>query len=63
MEGPFPFYGTLETEPESAASSYQQSGGALVDATVMIQFDIQVGDSIKVGEVTFPIAGALKSAP
>ena len=63
MEGPFPFYGTLETEPESAASSYQESGGALVDATVMIQFDIQVGDSIKVGEVTFPIAGALKSAP
>ena len=63
MEGPFPFYGTLETEPESAGRSYQETGGALVDATVMIQFDIQVGDSIKVGEVTFPIAGSLKSAP
>jgi putative ABC transport system permease protein len=63
MEGPFPFYGALETEPEEAAKKYQELGGALVDATVMIQFDVKAGDSIKIGEVTFPIIGALKSAP
>ncbi len=63
MKGPFPFYGELETEPESAGRTYQELGGALVDATVMIQFDIQTGDSIKIGEVTFPIVGSLKSAP
>lgn len=63
MEGDFPFYGELETDPSSAGRNYQKLGGALVDATVMIQFDLQPGDSIKVGELTFPIIGALKSAP
>ncbi len=63
IEGGFPFYGVLETVPVSAANNYQQKGAALVDATVMLQYDLQVGDSIKVGEITFPIAGSLKSMP
>ena len=63
MQGDFPFYGELETDPSPAGLNYQKLGGALVDATVMIQFDLQAGDSIKVGELTFPIIGALKSAP
>ncbi len=63
MEGGFPFYGKINTEPSSAASSYQASGGALVDATLMLQFNIQPGDSIKIGQLTLPIAGALTSMP
>ncbi|MCK0188994.1 FtsX-like permease family protein [Arenibacter sp. F20364] len=63
IEGGFPFYGTLETAPVSAAASYQNMGGALVDATVMLQYNLQTGDSIKIGELTFPIAGSLKSIP
>ena len=63
IEGGFPFYGKLETEPLSAAKKYQDGGGALVDATVMLQFDLNVGDSIKVGEIMLPILGALESAP
>jgi putative ABC transport system permease protein len=63
LKGDFPFYGAIDTEPASAASTYQDSGGALVDATLLLQFDIQPGDSIKVGELTLPIAGALKSIP
>ena len=63
MEGGFPFYGTLDTEPLSAASSYQESGGALVDATTMLQFDLKPGDSIKLGKLTLPIVGSLISIP
>ena len=63
IEGDYPFYGELETEPESAAKTYQDSGGALVDATLMLQFGVKPGDSIKVGNVVFPIAGTLISAP
>ncbi|CAM4293109.1 ABC transporter permease [Gillisia limnaea] len=63
IEGGFPFYGDLETEPASAAGSYQEQDAALVDATVMLQLGIQPGDSIKIGTVTLPIAGALKSVP
>lgn len=63
LKGDFPFYGSIDTEPKSAASSYQELGGALVDATLMLQFNIQPGDSIKVGELTIPISGALKAIP
>lgn len=63
IEGSFPFYGTIETEPETAASSYQDQGTALVDATLMLQFGLKLGDTIKIGNATLPIGGALKSVP
>ena len=63
LSGQFPYYGSLETEPASAASSFRNKQEALVDETLMLQFNAQVGDSIKVGEVTFSIAGKLINAP
>lgn len=63
LEGNFPLYGDLETEPADAATSYISKGGALVDATVMLQFELQVGDTIKIGNASLPIAGTLISAP
>lgn len=63
IEGNFPFYGTLDTEPVNAAKDYQELGGALVDATLMLQYNIKTGDSIKLGKLTFPITGILKSIP
>ncbi|MCW5519411.1 ABC transporter permease [Aureitalea sp. L0-47] len=63
LQGDFPFYGEIDTQPVAAADTYQQSGGALVDATLMLQFNVKPGDSIKVGEVTLPIAGSLKAIP
>ena len=63
IEGAFPFYGSLETTPISAGENYQDQGGAIVDATMMLQFEIEVGDSIKIGKLTLPIVGSLKSIP
>ncbi|MBC2845109.1 ABC transporter permease [Winogradskyella flava] len=63
IEGGFPFYGDMETEPVTAATSYQNKNGALVDATLMLQFKVKPGDSIKVGQITLPIIGTLKSIP
>ena len=63
IEGNFPFYGTLDTEPANAAENYQNLGGALVDATLMLQYNVQPGDSIKLGKLTFPIIGKLKAIP
>ena len=63
IEGGFPFYGELETQPKNAAKKYQKDGAALVDATVMLQLGIKPGDSIKIGKVTLPIAGALNKVP
>ncbi len=63
IEGEFPFYGKIDTEPKRAAEVYQNQGAALVDATLMLQFNLTTGDSIKVGNLTLPIAGALKAIP
>src|SRR5690606_31047642 len=54
LEGGFPFYGKIETQPASVAATYQESGGALVDATLLLQFDAKPGDSIKIGQLTIP---------
>ncbi|WP_026836808.1 ABC transporter permease [Gillisia sp. JM1] len=63
IEGNFPFYGELETEPATAANTYQQKGAALVDATLMLQLGLKTGDRIKIGEISIPIAGTLISVP
>jgi putative ABC transport system permease protein len=63
IEEKFPLYGELETEPADAARNFIEKGAALVDATVMLQLGVQPGDSVKIGEITLPIAGTLKAVP
>ncbi|MDP4262405.1 MAG: ABC transporter permease [Bacteroidota bacterium] len=63
LQGNYPFYGTLETEPLKAASEFRRGPYALVDKTLMLQFNSRLGDSIKVGEVTFAIKGILNKSP
>jgi len=62
LEGEFPYYGNLLTEPAAAATQYKNGKYALVDDGMMLQYKMEVGDSIKLGEVTFPIIGRLMSA-
>ena len=59
LNGGFPYYGNLVTEPASASSTYKTGEYALVDDGMMLQYDLEVGDSIKLGQVTFPIHGRL----
>ncbi|MGV8880497.1 MAG: ABC transporter permease [Sphingobacteriaceae bacterium] len=63
LNGAFPYYGDLETTPLDAGKTFRTGRDALVDKTLMLQFDAQVGDSVKVGKVTFKIAGILNKAP
>lgn len=63
MDGEYPFYGVLSTRPDVASERYQADGSALVDATLMVQFGLQPGDSIKIGDRIFPIGGSLLEAP
>ncbi|WP_372634686.1 ABC transporter permease [Fodinibius sp.] len=63
LEGNFPFYGTLETRPSDAAQQFKTDHSALVDQTLLTQFGLSVGDSVKIGEVTFPIGGAITKVP
>ena len=64
LEGNFPFYGKLETIPAEAEATFRAGGRkALVEKTLMAQFNASVGDSIKVGNVTFLIEGELQKVP
>lgn len=64
LEGDFPFYGVIESEPVEAAKSFRSGGArALVDKSVLIQYDVQVGDSVRIGQTNFVIEGALLSSP
>jgi putative ABC transport system permease protein len=60
LQGNFPYYGTLEKPvPVQAGSGFKKGKYALVDKTLMLQFNAKVNDSIKVGHETFVIAGLL----
>lgn len=63
LQGEFPYYGELETTPTSANKDFRTGKKALVDQTIMLQFNAHVGDSIKVGNITFLIDGLLNKAP
>lgn len=63
IDGAFPFYGNITSNPKNAGKTYQRLGGALVDATLLLQYNITIGDSIKLGQLTLPIIGELKSIP
>ncbi len=63
LSGEYPYYGEIETSPAAASRTFRLGKSALVDKTLMLQFDVKPGDSIKIGELTFLIAGVLNKAP
>lgn len=63
LEGGFPFYGELLTSPAGAMEKLHTGKFALLEETLLVQFGIQVGDEVKVGQGTFTVVGALKKIP
>ncbi|MEQ9306873.1 MAG: FtsX-like permease family protein [Marinoscillum sp.] len=63
LSGSYPYYGEIETEPADAARSFQKGMFALVDEKLMIQYNVELGDSVKVGEQQFEIIGKLQKIP
>lgn len=63
LTGAFPYYGTFETDPQKAAYTYQTERTALLDDGLLIQFGIDVGDSVRIGNHTFVIGGRIKKIP
>ena len=63
VTGDFPYYGALETLPASAASTYRNGPYALVEDSLLLQFDVHLGDDIKIGAFTFTVAGRLTKVP
>ncbi|HEX7860777.1 MAG TPA: FtsX-like permease family protein [Verrucomicrobiae bacterium] len=62
LERGFPFYGDFQTSPAAASTNFHK-GGALVEQTLLFQYNSQPGDPVKVGELTLEIAGSLEKVP
>lgn len=65
LEGNFPYYGTWEVEPASAVQTFRQAQSriALVDDGLLVQLGAQPGDSVKLGNLSFLIAGRVTKTP
>jgi putative ABC transport system permease protein len=66
IEAGYPFYGKLRSEPEGALAMVLRSEEAyfaLVQEALLIRLNLSVGDTIKIGQTEFRIAGVLKKEP
>ena len=64
LSGGFPFYGQFETVPTNAAAEFRKpNGGALVEQSLMAQFDVRLGDEIRIGNLKSHVAARLDKIP
>jgi putative ABC transport system permease protein len=63
IEGDFPFYGELETLPKHATELMRSEPYAMMDKNLMGQYDVSADDSVKIGKMTFKIAGEVSKIP
>lgn len=65
LTGNFPYYGTWEVQPASAVQTFRRANGrvALVDDALLVQLGAQPGDSVKLGNLSFLIAGRVIKTP
>ncbi len=63
LEGDYPYYGKWKSDPVDSWKTFRTGQKALVDHALMLQFGIQPGDSIQIGNLTFLVEGDLLSSP
>ncbi len=65
LQGNFPYYGAWEVQPTSAIQTFRKATSrvALVDDALLVQLGAQPGDSVRVGNLSFLIAGRVTKTP
>ncbi len=59
----FPFYGEVLTEPAGRWANVQREQIALVDPSLLIGLDAQIGDTLSIGYAQFVIGGTITNIP
>ncbi|MBK98639.1 MAG: hypothetical protein CL672_07595 [Balneola sp.] len=59
----YPFYGSIKTQPAQAFETFKLERGALIDQSVLDQFNLSVGDTLTIGLGSYPILGGMLSIP
>ena len=60
IEGGYPFYASVETEPAGVWEGLQTGGGILVEGALLEEFGVAVGDSLKLGARELRVLGVVK---
>ncbi len=63
LEGQYPFYGEIRTEPRAAWSELDKGRHVVVDPSLLTALSAGVGDTVALGEGRFVITGTVRSAP
>ena len=64
IQGLFPYYGKFETEPAGGAGLLRAGTPAvLLEPTLLAQYGLRVGDTVKLGKTLFTVAGSLRKVP
>ena len=63
LDGNFPFYGELGIREGSTLHSFRNGESVLIDENLAIQYDVKLGDSLKLGKSSFVISGFVTRFP
>jgi putative ABC transport system permease protein len=63
IEGGYPFYGQIHTEPANTWPRLARERIALVDPSFLTSLDARIGDTMSLGETRFLVAGTVTSFP
>ena len=63
-DGKFPFFGDFTTVPADAPEKLRAGGDvAIIEETLLRQFDTEVGGQVKIGDTFYTVVGALQKFP
>ena len=57
IEGPYPFYGEVETLPPNAYSKIKEGRFVVLDESLASQYEVSSDDTVKIGNGYFRVAG------
>jgi putative ABC transport system permease protein len=63
MEGGFPWYGNLDTRPAGLSVANAEKPVALVEESLLIQYNLKIGDTIRIGDGSFELIGEFLTLP
>ncbi len=64
IEGGYPFYGKVETQPADAWERLPDEAGVLLEPALLDQFQAKIGDEVELGSIRLKILGVVdKPAP
>ncbi len=63
VEGGYPFYGEMKTDPPGEWPRLVEGGAVIVDPSLLLALDAKVGDTLSLGEARFPIRAAVLNVP